>query len=405
MMYTVGMRKPIPSCAFALLLVLAAPFSAHAASFEVSGWIPYWRSATGTVDALAHLDTFTEINPFVYTIKRDGTLKDNGKLGEEPWVSFIAAAKRKRVRIVPTIMSSNRDFLSDTLKNAKNRVALEDEIAAEVKAKGYDGIDIDFENKASSANSHFSLFLKGLSKRLGKNTWLMCTIEARTPPQDAFSKMPAKLEYANDFVALNTYCDRVRFMTYDQRTADLTLNKKNRAVLYAPIADPLWVEKAIRLAMKQISPRKIQIGIATYGYEYRVGGAVGDYDYSILWSFNPRYAGQIAAVYGVASARNAAGEMGLAYVPTTTQALIGTETFTASPVGEDLGVSVTYPAAVPASSSPTHLQTAFRYLVWSDAQAVAQKVALTKRLGVRGVSLFKIDGGEDPGLWDVLPRH
>ena len=297
-------------------------------------------------------------------------------------------------------MSSDKEFLSATLKDTKKRIALEDAIVAEVKAKGYDGIDIDFENKGASTNKYFALFLKGLSQRIG-NKWLMCTIEARTPPADVFAKMPAKLEYANDFSAINKYCDRVRFMTYDQRTADLTLNKKNGAVLYAPIADPAWVEKSIRLAMKQIKPSKIQLGIATYGYEYRVGGAVGDYDYSILWSFNPRYASQIATLYSVAPARNAAGEMGLAYVPTTTQALIGADTFAANPISEDFGDTI---RAVPRSSSSTTLQTAFRYLVWSDAQAIADKVALAKKLGIRGIAIFKIDGGEDAGIWGVLPK-
>jgi spore germination protein YaaH len=190
-------------------------------------------------------------------------------------------------------------------------------------------------------------------------------------------------------------------MTYDQRDAVYTLNQSNKSVLYAPIADPKWVEKAIRLAMKQIKPSKIQIGIATYGYEYRVGGAVGDYTYKILWSFNPRYASQIAQIYGMTPSRNSAGEMGLAYVPTSTQMLIGTDTFAADPVSEDTGVSAPS-GGIPTATDENTLQTAFRYLVWSDARAIKDKVDLAKRLGIRGVAIFKIDGGEDPLMWPVL---
>lgn len=389
------MRRVFLFVATGVVLATASPV--HAASFEVSGWIPYWRSATGTADALQHIDHFTEINPFVYTLKSDGTLVDNGKLDQEPWKSFIAEARAKKVRIIPTVMSSDKEFLSATLKNAKKRVALEDAIAAEVKAKGWDGIDIDFENKGASTRPYFSLFLKGLYQRLG-NKWLMCTVEARTPPADLYKTIPKDLEYANDFAAFNKYCDRVRFMTYDQRTAVYSLNQKHSATLYTPVADVVWVEKAIRLAMKQIKPSKIQIGVATYGNEYRVGGSVGNYTYSILWSFNPRYATQIAELYGMTPTRGVSGEMSLAYVPTSTQMLIGSDVFAASTVGGDTG------STVPTPSSSTTLQTAFRYLVWSDAQAIKDKVDLAKRLGVRGVAIFKIDGGEDPGLWNVLPK-
>ncbi len=41
-------------------------------------------------------------------------------------------------------------------------------------------------------------------------------------------------------------------------------------------------------------------------------------------------------------------------------------------------------------------------LVWSDSKAIADKVALAKKLGLRGVSVFKFDGGEDQGIWSVL---
>src|SRR6266568_3031942 len=89
-----------------------SPFApaAHAASkptLEVSGWIPYWRVATGTADVLPHLDSLTEINPFGFSVRSDGTLYDALHITEEPWTSFIAAAKAKNVRVIPTVMWSD----------------------------------------------------------------------------------------------------------------------------------------------------------------------------------------------------------------------------------------------------------------------------------------------------------
>src|SRR3989338_3324179 len=88
---------------FALAIFSAlAPFSAYAKTvtppLEISGWIPYWRTATGTADALAHINSFTEINPFGYTVKNDGTLFDAMKIGEEPWTTLIAEAKKRKIR-------------------------------------------------------------------------------------------------------------------------------------------------------------------------------------------------------------------------------------------------------------------------------------------------------------------
>mgnify|MGYP001580353124 FL=1 len=97
---------------------------------EVSGWIPYWRKATGTAEALAHLSAFTELNPFGYTVKNDGTLADTAKMDEEPWPTLIAAAKKKKIRVIPTVMWSNTEAIHRILSNQKTRIALEDEIAA-----------------------------------------------------------------------------------------------------------------------------------------------------------------------------------------------------------------------------------------------------------------------------------
>ena len=80
-------------------------------AFETSGWIPYWRATTGTQDVLPNLSKLTSVMPFGYTLKTDGTLADTAKLTEEPWVSFIAAARAAKVRIVPTVMSGDGNLI------------------------------------------------------------------------------------------------------------------------------------------------------------------------------------------------------------------------------------------------------------------------------------------------------
>ncbi len=377
------------------------------AKFEVTGWIPYWRVATGTADTLPHLDVLTEINPFVYTIRADGTLRDNGALDQEPWLSFIAAAKEKKVRVVPTIMSSGGENLHKILSNRKLRIALEDRIAALVKEKGYDGIDIDFEGKYAKDKDFFSSFLYGLMLRLPKSAMLMCTIESRTPLADQYygTTRPADAgKYANDLKKINKYCDRVRVMTYDQQNIDrkLAATAASSSQIYAPVADIAWVEKSIRFMLKDISKSKLLIGVPTYGYEYAVTAYEGkEYIYDILWTFNPRYATDIAAQYGITPQRNSAGEMHFTYVADApTSPANGGASTTPVSLGPTSALLAALAATTYADSYKSHMD--FRLVGWPDAQSMQQKIDLAKRLGVRGISIFKLDGGQDPNIWSVL---
>ncbi|MBI2120731.1 MAG: peptidoglycan-binding protein [Parcubacteria group bacterium] len=374
--------------------------TAASTPLEFSGWIPYWRTATGTADVLPHLSQLTSVMPFGYTMHEDGTLADTARLTEEPWTSFIAEAKRNKVRVIPTVMWGNGDSIHKILSNPTTRVALEDEIAKVVKENNFDGIDIDFEAKKHETIDYFSTFLKGLYQRMG-NKWVYCTVEARMPLDHRYSpgaKIPADaMDYANDYKEMNKYCDRVEIMAYDQGVIDLTLNKA-RSAPYAPVADPAWVESLVTLASQSIDKKKIIIGVATYGYEYTVTPIPGNgYKYDRLWPFNPRYATDIAAKLGIAPVRNSAGEMSLTYNPSLLP--------TVAPTGNDSTKTqqVTTTSAVAQNAgSQVDTRQSFNYMSWSDTQAVADKVALARKLGVRGVAVFKFDGGEDPGVWGVL---
>lgn len=332
------------------------------APFEVSGWIPYWRKATGTQEALQHIGVFKEINPFGYTVKQDGTLFDAMDIKNEPWPTLIGAARDKKVRVIPTVMWSNAEAIHKILKSSKSRASHIKEIVKVVKENNFDGVDIDYEGKKAETKNYFSYFLRDLQKALGKKKWLMCTIEARTPLDSRYDVIPKNIKYANDFSAINKYCDRVRIMTYDQGAIDLRLNEAASGP-YVPVADKKWVEKVIKLTVKTISKKKIVIGVATYGYEYEFEPLKDEgFKYDLLWNFNPVYALDLASQLGIAPQRNSAGELSFTY----------------------------------ATSSASHI------LWWSDSQAIKDKINLAKKLGVRGVAIFKIDGGADPALWDIL---
>lgn len=383
-----------------LVLVSGIPSPASAAQwsrpFEISGWIPYWRSATGTADVLPHLSQLTEINPFGYTVTEEGRLSDAAILTQEPWKTLQSEAKKQNVRYIPTVMWSNAEAMHDVLCNAQKRRLLVRMIVDEVNVNGYDGIDIDFEGKKYETRQCFSLFLQELYAAMG-NKWVQCTIEARTPIEDRYygTTVPKDAgQYANDFAVINKNCDRVRFMTYDQQTVD---QKREAEVKepYAPVSDAKWVEKTIREALKSIPARKIVLGIPTYGYEWEVKTYANDeHTYDLLWSFNPQWGLDLAAKYNITPGRNAGGEIGFTYFP------------------EGSGVSLPRPQtpwpgnliAAAASSLATARNTnlSYRMVTWSDAQAIADKVALAKRLGIRGVAVFKMDGGQDPRMWDVL---
>ncbi len=370
-------------------LVALLPLHAHAAALgsplEVGGWIPYWRAATGTADVLPRIASLTTVHPFGYIVTQDGVVSDPVGFADEPWKSLRAAAKAQKVRYIPTVMWSDAAAMQRILSNSATRQKLEDDIAALVKREGFDGIDIDFENKYAETKDYFSLFLKGLYQRMG-NKWVYCTIESRTPLDSRYEGTPPKdaTLYANDFAQINKYCDRVQIMAYDQGSIDMKLNDAVQGP-YAPVADIAWVEKVMKLAMQSIAKNKLILGIPTYGYEYTVTPLPTEgFRYSRLWAFNPKYALDLAASLGLAPVRTNSGELQLAYLATSTPAVAGV-------------------ATANAAAGPAVAQTQpINFLVWGDAVSVSQKILLAKQLGIRGVALFKFDGGEDQNIWNFF---
>lgn len=374
---------------FGFVALFLLPAFAYAAplkdTLEVSGWVPYWRSATGTTDLMPHMSDVTTVHPFGYIVQSDGTLYDALEIDAGPWAALKQAAVDKKVRFIPTVMWHDGEAIHRVLSNAEDRRALVERIASLAEVHGFDGIDIDFEAKLAETKDYFSLFLQELYTRMGKK-WVYCTIEPRTPISSRYLKTPPPGAgiYANDYAAINKYCDRVQIMAYDQGSVDVRLNELYDGP-YTPIADSMWVEKVMNLAAQTISKKKLVLGIPTYGYEYAVTPlTIEGYKYDMQWAFNYRYADEVAAEYRLTPQRSRGGEMFMTYFPSTTP-MISRATAASQAAG---------PAAATTQS--------FNILWWGDSISFAQKVGIAKKLGLRGVAVFKFDGGQDPKIWDII---
>jgi len=374
-----------------LLLQTITQSFAATAPFDKAVWIPYWRKGEGASTTLQNLNKLTQISPFAYELQTDGSIKNALKIGEEPWTTLIAEAKKKKVKVYPSILSypsttSEKKAVYDLLSNKKKRQAHVKEIVALVKNNKFDGIDIDYEAKIAEIKPYFSTFLIELSAALHKEKkQLICTVEPRTPPDSRYAttskEILSKVEYANDYKVIGKVCDQVRIMAYDQSTDDAKLVNQNRSVgnLYTPVADIAWVKKVVTVALWDIPAKKIIIGVPTYGYKYELitSTTTGALRASRIGSMNFNYADELAKSLQITPSRNSAGELSYTYSTTTW--------------------------SCPNLECDKNYATTKKYLVWySDAQAIADKVKLAKLYKLGGVAVFKIDGGNDPAVWSIL---
>lgn len=354
--------------------------------FEKAIWIPYWRKTEGASTTLLNLNKVTQISPFAFELQTDGSIKNALKIEEAPWPELMAEAKKKGVKVYPSILSYPHNEKEKNLQyllfaQRKQRKAHIKEIVTLVRKYKFDGIDIDYEAKLAESRPYFSDFLTELAKELHKDKKkLICTIEARTPPDSRYAttskEILARVEYSNDYKVIGKVCDQVRIMAYDQAGDDarLTIHNNNLGNVYKPIADIEWIKKVVTLALWDIPAKKIILGVPTYGYKYEIipATATSSVKYSRIGSMNWNYATELAKSLNISPVRNSSGEVSFTYSTST-------------------GINGEYLGGMK------------QFLVWySDAEAIADKIRIAKLYNLGGVVIFKIDGGQDPKIWNVL---
>jgi len=399
---------------FILLIVIMMTFGltdAQARTYqpEVAGWVPWWSAEKGIEDAEDHLEKGIEdaedhlsdidiLYPFVFEVSSDGELIDKGDIESRDWQNLFKKARRKDIEIIPTVMWFDGDEIHEVLSDKKKRKAHIEEIVDMVDDGRFDGVNIDYEDKNAETIDYFSDFLEELEDELGRDD-LTCTIEARTPPASRWKEIPSVITWANDYKAMNTHCDWVEIMAYDQQRADLKLNDERRGVPYMPVADVDWVDKVLDYALEDIDEDKILLGIPTYGRAWDITVAPDWYrDYKSVEAINHVSAVKVAKKYDVEIGRTEGGEAVISYFPEDSIYKV----FNAldAPKGTSKGFEAAAKALMVANY--TGLEIPVRFITWSDAEAIEDKLDLAKKYDLRGVAVFKFDGEEDEDMWDLF---
>lgn len=355
----------IPSFAFAATTKAAA--KAPAPKFSFQAWVAFWDKASSTALASTYIDQLDEISPFSFTVESDGTIIDSMYLLKDPWPALYqaAATSKRKTKIIPTIAWFRGSEIQATLNNKIKRTAHVLDIIGLVSRNNFDGIDIDYEAKTLETRAGFSAFIKELGVGLhAKKKLLVCTIEARTPYTDRKPNATDTPQYVNDYKVLAKYCDEVRLMTYDQQDDDRTLvSAKSPYAYYTPVSDPDWVAKVVKLAAKEIPKSKLVVGIPTYGSIFRIDfGKDGKQHITKMRSIIYSDVLKLASDKGIYPARGMAGERTFHYTKD----------------------GVEYSAS------------------FQDGESIRIKIANAKKLGVKGVALFKIDGKSDQDFWKYI---
>ncbi|MEI8338141.1 MAG: glycosyl hydrolase family 18 protein [bacterium] len=364
------MKFPLNLIKLALigLLFPLFTFASTTTDFSVASWIPYWSQDLGIPTLAANLSKFDIITPFAYEVDSNAHLVDKLKISKGDWNSVFNSARNSSIKIVPSILWTAKNQIHTIFSDVTKRTNHEDEVTAMVVNNNFDGVEIDYEGKLDTDKDIFSAFIIELSNKLhSKNKILVCTVEARmydTAPADV--PIHKKFPWANDWTVMNKYCDQIRIMTYDEYSAVFQSNKFTTKIpLYSSVSNASidYVTKVAKYAVTRIDPKKIILGIPSYGYDF---------------SYSTKGTTRTVQRY---SARS--------YVKA-----LAISKYYNSPIKDTIGGEKYFTYTLKGKN---------HYVVFADAKTIQTRVTLAKNLGLGGAALFKIDGLEDPKMWNSLP--
>ncbi len=244
---------------------LTAKVSARGLRKEIFGFLPYWE----LTDPSTTLD-FSKLSTIAYFgvgAAANGTLERTSAsgattVGWSGWTSaqltnVINAAHRNHTRVVLTVQSfawttSGKTKQKALLGSPGARATLARQIAATVRARGADGVNLDFEPLASGYEAEFTALVRRVRSELDA---------IHRGYQVTFDTTGYIGNYPIESATAAGGADAIFIMGYDYRTSG-----SSPVGAIAPIGGTRYdVADTIRAYRARVSPSKLILGVPYYG--------------------------------------------------------------------------------------------------------------------------------------------
>lgn len=224
---------------------------------------------------------FTYLSPFTRTIQTDGNLTD---LDDAAVLQAAAAQNISPLLVVTNFVggSFDSDLAATFLRNPGIQDTFIENLLEQMRAKGYLGVNFDFEYVYPEDKENYNAFLRKVVGRLRPEGFSVSTALAPKVRED----QQGLLYEAHDYEAHGDIVDFVVLMTYEWGWSG------GRPWAIAPINK---VREVLDYAVTVIPRDKILMGMPLYGREWEIPWVQGTYARTV----NPQEAIQLAATYGV----------------------------------------------------------------------------------------------------------
>ncbi len=220
------------------------------------------------------------LTPFTYGFTPAGRLVEPGE------ADLLQAAARAGVAplLHLSTLTEQGNFSNELAGQALNDPAVQraliDELAAVVEARGYQGVDVDFEYIFPQDALGYAAFIR----RLAQVFVPLPVVTALAPKTSA--AQPGLLYEGHDYGALGAAADYVLLMTYEWGYT------YGPPMAVAPLPN---VRQVVEYALTEIPAEKIWLGIPTYGYDWTLPFIQGS---SRAVSISCQYAVELALEHG-----------------------------------------------------------------------------------------------------------